>query len=245
MNKKRVISHLNPLFLNGIAHRGLHNEEFTENGLKAFQNAKDHNLAIELDVHVTKDHQLIVCHDDELLRTTGKKGIIEELTSKEIRDNYRLLDGGVVPTFKEVLSLTNEEIPIVVELKVHEKNFVPLAKQLKKELRSIKNKKNYFLISFDPRALVPFKFSGFMRSLLICKQHESSYKYLRFFESLDVEDVLLQEPKYQKYSKKHFVNVWTITNSEKLEKVLPYVDTVTFQEMDFQEVTNRLKTKNN
>ena len=39
MNKKKVLAKLNPLFLKGIAHRGFHNEEFTENGMKAFDNA--------------------------------------------------------------------------------------------------------------------------------------------------------------------------------------------------------------
>ena len=63
MNKKVVISKINPLFLNGIAHRGYHNATDTENGLRAFQNALDHNLAIEFDVHLTKDNKLLVCHD--------------------------------------------------------------------------------------------------------------------------------------------------------------------------------------
>ena len=38
-----------------IAHRGLFNDEYTENGLKAFENAIKHHLAFELDVHLTKD----------------------------------------------------------------------------------------------------------------------------------------------------------------------------------------------
>ena len=101
MNKKKFISKVNPLFLNGIAHRGLHNQEYTENGLKAFKNALDHNVAIELDVHITKDSGLIVCHDEDLFRTTGKHGIIEDLTVQEIKDNYKLIDGGEVPTFDD------------------------------------------------------------------------------------------------------------------------------------------------
>ena len=105
MTKKKVISRINPLFLEGIAHRGYHNEKFTENGMKAFENAIKHNLPIELDIHLTLDNELVVCHDEDLKRTTGKEGIIERLTLKEIKDNYRLLDGGEIPTFIEVLNL--------------------------------------------------------------------------------------------------------------------------------------------
>ena len=56
MNKKKVLSRINPLFLGGIAHRGFHNEEFTENGMKAFENALKHNLPIEFDIHLTKEN---------------------------------------------------------------------------------------------------------------------------------------------------------------------------------------------
>ena len=118
MKKSKAIAQINPVFLNGIAHRGLHNKEFTENGLKAFENAINHGVAFEFDIHLTTDGELIVCHDENLKRTTGKEGIIEHMTSKEIRDNYRLLDGGVVPTLQEVFDLNQERVPMVIELKV-------------------------------------------------------------------------------------------------------------------------------
>ena len=92
MKKADVLKRINPLFLKGIAHRGLHNEKYTENGMLAFKNAIDNNVSFELDVHLTKDNDLIVCHDSELKRTTGKEGIIEDLTVKEIKDKYKLLD---------------------------------------------------------------------------------------------------------------------------------------------------------
>ena len=98
MKKAVALSRINPVFLNGIAHRGLHNKEFTENGMKAFKNAIDHGVAFEYDIHLTKDGELVVCHDENLVRTTGKDGIIEDLTLKEIKENYRLLDGGEIPT---------------------------------------------------------------------------------------------------------------------------------------------------
>ena len=111
---KLFLEKISPLICNGIAHRGLHNEEYTENGLKAFENAVNNNFAFELDIHLTRDNKLIVCHDRNLKRTTGKEGIIEQLTSDQIRQEYRLHDGGVVPTFEEVL------IQISLMLVLHE-----------------------------------------------------------------------------------------------------------------------------
>ena len=247
MNKKKFISKVNPLFLNGIAHRGLHNKEFTENGLKAFKNAVDHHVAIELDVHLTTDNNLIVCHDESLKRTTGKEGIIEDLSVKEIKDNYKLLDGGEVPTFDEVLDLVDEQVPIVVELKAYRKNHKPLAKLALEKLERIKDKKNIIIISFDPRALRLVKHHGFVTSLLVTKTHEPSYEWIYhlrgLFDSVDLEHVMLKQNRVRRYHKHHFVNCWTIDSEALLEEVLPYTDAVTFQYIDPEVVKEKLNKR--
>jgi glycerophosphoryl diester phosphodiesterase len=246
MKKNKAISLINPLFLKGIAHRGLHNKELTENGLKAFQNAIDNNLAFELDVHLTSDKQLIVCHDSSLKRTTGKEGIIEEMSLKEVKDNYRLLDGEEVPSFKEVLELNKEKMPIVVELKAYKNNNKELAEEVRKELTVIKDKKNIMIISFDPRALLYMKKAHFLRSLLVSDDKEHAWIYrLRFlFESVDLDYQFLREKRVQKYAEKHLVNTWTIDSKEKFDLVYPYVNAVTFQLMDKDYVVSKMKEKN-
>lgn len=240
MKKEKLIKKINPLYLKGIAHRGLHNSEFTENGMKAFQNAIDNNVAFEFDVHLTTDGELIVCHDENLKRTTGKEGIIEDMTSTQIREGYRLLDGGVVPTLKEVLALNNEKVPIVIELKVYRKNYKKLSKKLIEQLQDIKDKKNYFLISFDPRSLFPLKKLKIVRGLLVCKEYEWVYRFRHFVESIDIEHVMLKEKKVQKYYKKHFVNTWTVDDETKLNNVKGLTDTITFQFVDYKKVSDAL-----
>lgn len=243
MKKTEVLARVNPLFLKGIAHRGLHNEEFTENGLKAFQNAVDHHVALELDVHLTTDNQLVVIHDSDLKRVTGKEGIVEEKSVKELKENYRLLDGEEIPTFQEVLSLVHEEVPMVVEMKVYNKNYTPLAARLKEELKGVKDKKNYMIISFDPRALWKMKNEGYVRQLLVCVAHEWTYCFRSTVESLDLEYTMVQEKRVQKYQKKHLVNVWTIETEEQLNASLPYCDTVTFQKLPAEKVVGALTEK--
>ena len=243
MNKKKVLSKLNPLFLTGIAHRGLHNDKYTENGMNAFGNAIRHNLPIELDIHLSKDNQLVVCHDEDLKRTTGTSGIIEDLTVEEIKKNYRLLDGGEVTTFIEVLDFVKEQVPLVVELKVFRKNYKELSKKVIEVLNEkVIDKKNYMLISFDPRSLWPLKKLGIIRSLLATRSHEYVYNYFRHsVESVDLDQVLFDEKRIQRYHKRYLVNAWTIQSEEELDRVLPYVDTVTFQHMDDEIVKRKLK----
>ena len=61
-----------------ISHRGGAGE-FYENTLKAFKGAKDLGTQmLELDVHLTKDGKVVVSHDQNLHRTTGKNVNIKE-----------------------------------------------------------------------------------------------------------------------------------------------------------------------
>ena len=66
------------------AHRGLHDNERPENSLAAFQAAADRGLGAELDVHLTKDGQLVVFHDGTLDRVCGRSGKVEKMTAAEL-----------------------------------------------------------------------------------------------------------------------------------------------------------------
>ena len=230
MKKSKILSKINPLVLKGVAHRGLWNEKVSENSLEAFRLAIKNNVAIELDIHLTKDNDLVVIHDEKLERLTGKDGIVEDLTTKELQENYSLLDGQKIPRFEEVLELVNEQVPILVELKVFRKNYKPLAKKAEEVLsKYIKDKKNIVLISFDPRSLWPFKHKGYVRLLLVAKSDEYTFTWFRHtVEGLDVETVLFKEKRVRRYAKRHFMNAWTIRSEKDIEDVLPYVDTLTF-----------------
>ena len=243
MNKKKYASLIDPKFSEGIAHRGLHNEKFTENGLKAFQNAIDHDVAFEFDIHLTKDKELLVCHDADLVRTTGKAGKIEELSLKEIRDNYKLLDGGVVPTLQEVIDLNHDQVPMVIELKVVEKNYKELCKAFRPYLTQFKDKKRVMIISFDPRSLWPLKKEGFPRSFLHTSEYRPAWLFRGTIESIDMELAYLKEKPKLRYAKRHYTNVWTIENLKDLDDVKDVIDTITFQHIDVDEVRKYLKNK--
>ena len=148
MKKDKALALVDPLVLKGICHRGLHNDIYPENSLGAFNNAIIHNLAFELDIHLTLDGYLVVCHDSNLLRATGKDGLIEELTLRKIKEEYQLFDGSEIPTLEEVIDLNQERVPIFIELKSYNHNSTKLALKLKEILKNVKNRKKYVLISF-------------------------------------------------------------------------------------------------
>lgn len=54
-----------------VAHRGLHGGEIPENSLSAFEEAAAKGYSVETDVQMTKDGELVLFHDDDLLRMCG------------------------------------------------------------------------------------------------------------------------------------------------------------------------------
>lgn len=105
-------------------------------------------------------------------RVTGKEGIIEELDSKTLRENYKLLDGEDIPTLQEVFDLNKERETIVIELKVYKDNWVNIAKRLMDFLSQVKDTSKVTLISFDPRALALCDGKKFTRGFLVCKERK-------------------------------------------------------------------------
>ena len=64
-----------------FAHRGLHTRDkrVPENSLEAFRLAARAGYGIELDVRLSKDGQVVVFHDDTLLRICGVDKRVDEL----------------------------------------------------------------------------------------------------------------------------------------------------------------------
>ena len=107
------------LFPCNYAHRGLHDKEtgIPENSVAAFRRAAALGYGIELDVHLTKDRQLVVIHDHSAERMCGYKKMISDMTLEEIRE-LRLNDTQeAVPTFDEALNAVGGKVPLMVELK--------------------------------------------------------------------------------------------------------------------------------
>lgn len=102
-----------------IAHRGLHDNArgISENSLSAFKEAKKKGFAIENDIHLTADGEVVVFHDDNLIRMCGVDKKIEDLTLAEIK-GYTLKNGvQTIPTLKECLDEINGEVPLLIEFK--------------------------------------------------------------------------------------------------------------------------------
>lgn len=99
------------------AHRGLHGTGCAENSLSAFAAAVERGYGIELDVRLSRDGELVVFHDAETDRVTGVHGIVSEMSAMELASLSLCGTGEGVPTLREVLSLVDGRVPLLIEIK--------------------------------------------------------------------------------------------------------------------------------
>lgn len=105
------------------AHRGGPKQKFPENCIATFENTLQHTFAImEIDPHYTKDGAIVVHHDATLDRTTTGKGLVVELTLKELKelrlkDTEGLVTEFQIPTLDDVLQWARGKTILVLDQK--------------------------------------------------------------------------------------------------------------------------------
>src|SRR5713101_2616754 len=147
-----------------IAHRG-DSAHRPENTLVAFAAGLETGAAIvEFDVHLTRDGEVVVIHDDTLERTTDGQGKVNQMSLAEIRRfsaGYPKRFGSAyagerVPTLAEALGLLRERAHAMIEIKpeaVTEDAEGGIEAHVVEEVRRAGMEKDVALISFDRRAL--------------------------------------------------------------------------------------------
>src|SRR5690348_13143818 len=116
-----------------IAHRG-DSAHFPENTIPSFDRGLELGAdAIEFDLRVSRDGEVVIIHDPTVDRTTDGTGAVNSLTLAELKDldaGARFtLDGGqtfpfrgkglTIPTFDEMLARYTS-VPLLIEVKIPE-----------------------------------------------------------------------------------------------------------------------------
>lgn len=224
-----------------IAHRGLHTKEFPENTLGAFQNAINQNVPIELDVQELKDGTVVVFHDKNLQRLTGKDGYLCNLTKEDLHNHKILGTAYHIPSLEEVLTLVDGQVPLLIEIKNDgkvgslEKNFWHIIKNYSGE---------YAIQSFNPFTLEWFKvnapsvirgqISSFFRNEKMSFVKKSLLKKLVFNKKISYPHFIsycagdLPNRYVNKYKNLPLL-AWCVHSQEEYMKVLPHCDNIIFE----------------
>lgn len=230
-----------------IAHRGLHNTEIPENSLAAFEAACDAGFSIELDVHLSGDHEVVVFHDYSTQRLTGVDMEIATTPLAQLQALKLASTDQHIPTLREVLSLVDGRVPLLVELKSlgrSDGNFEALVHNLLKPYPG-----KFTVQSFDPNLVAWFANNApnFIRGQLSCAyKGEASMPIFRRFLLTNLLLNWRSRPHYIGYNIEDLpslpvrvaramglpVVAWTVSNSEQQKVAQRYADNMIFEHID-------------
>lgn len=167
MNKKPLV----------WAHRGASGYA-PENTLAAFRKTVEMGAdGVELDIQMTADGELVVCHDEKIDRTSTGTGLIKDFTLAELKEldfSYKFKDEypeEKIPTMREVFELLKPTtLTINIELKTGiifypniEERILTLTKEFGMEDRVLYSSFNHYTVKrikeLDPAAKVGFLYA--------------------------------------------------------------------------------------
>lgn len=154
MNNHRLFELVTPVV---FAHRGA-SKFAPENTIASFRSALEMGaLALELDITLTNDGEVLVIHDDAVDRTTDGTGAVAELNLAEIKK----LDAGMwflpefkgekIPTLTEVFAFVQDEALINIELKNAGKRNAELVQKAVDLVTSMNMQETVIFSSFYPQ----------------------------------------------------------------------------------------------
>lgn len=215
-----------------LGHRGASGYA-PENTLEAFKLAMDMGAdGFELDVHLSKDGELVVIHDETVDRTTDGTGFVGEMTLAELKaldasNHKEAYKGAKIPTLAEVYDLIRDTNHIVnVEIKTDnifypqlEEKVLALEKEMGMEGRIVYSSFNHYTVK-KIRQLAPDAQIGMLFGDVLVEP----YDYCKSVGAnlLHPSKANLNVPGFAEKAKEAGLgmNVWTVNEVEYMEKCL-------------------------
>jgi glycerophosphoryl diester phosphodiesterase len=224
-----------------IAHRGLHdgNKAVWENTLAAFALAIERNFAIECDVHLSKDGQVVVFHDGELKRLTSHEGFVHDHSAAQL---CTMRIGGTsehIPGLQQMLALVAGRVPLVIELKADAGHDTTLVAALAKGLEGYAGP--VAVMSFDHHLIRDFKKympnvpAGLTAEGLRDVDMEAHFSMLAHgidFISYNVHHLDNRFVAFVRNTLSLPVITWTVRNARDMATTKAFADQATFELMD-------------
>lgn len=238
-----------------IAHRGYFDNSgvHPENSMGAVLDAVQQGFACEMDVMLSADEEVVVFHDDSLLRTCGVDKQVSDLTREQLC-SYKLFNSQEsIPTFCSVLKKVAGLRPLIVELKsfssqgfqqdgkleravvdaiadyqgaIALKSFNPLTVIELLRLRGDSARWPVGLISCDHSKDSDFQFLSANEMNELAQLKSEAALRCDFF-SYSIND--LSEDLSQQMRARAPVMVWTVRTAEQFEKARQLADNVVFE----------------
>lgn len=249
-----VCSGMDWLKTTDFAHRGLHglSEHCPENSMPAFEEAVDHGYGIEIDIQRSADNEAIAYHDLSLKRLTGKKGLLANMQTRELKKIRYLGTGVRISTLKDLLKFVRGRVPLLLEIK--SAPGIPGTLELRVAELVRRYSGPVAMMSWAPATveamaiLAPGVPAGRVISKYTDPQTPARFQWLQTkvssvlspsmqrlgpssklrFVACDIKD-LLSENSQKTHEKDTPVLAWTITSSQEADRARAVADSIIFE----------------
>ena len=214
-----------------IAHRGLHSNanNIYENTKESFLAAVNENYAIECDVVLSKDHEVVVFHDENLKRLCNLDKNVSSLTMNELRSLKIYESNSNIISLDEMLHVVSAHVPIIIEIKG---KFTPfIEERIQEIIRSYKGP--IALKTFNLKSVEwLIKFLPYVYKGLVIDSNTNNFEAILDlnidFVSCDIE--FIESNLIDRVKKKGLpIITWTVDNEDKKKKANLIADNIIFE----------------
>lgn len=209
------------------AHRG-DSVHAPENTIPAFESAiQNQAVCAELDVAQTKDGVIVVVHDSNLKRVTGKNVNIWDITYEELQELdaggwfSQKYDGTTIPTLDEVIKLCHGKIRLNIELKPngHETGYVASVLSIIEENNEVYD---CVVSSKNLKALKEMKeLNNAVTTIYIMPIAYGSLKELEYIDGFSIESSSLTLSMVNKiHDSGKVVYAWTVNKEDSMKQMM-------------------------
>ncbi|MCL2514062.1 MAG: glycerophosphodiester phosphodiesterase [Oscillospiraceae bacterium] len=167
-----------------ISHRGA-NEHCPQNTIPAFRKSVEIGVdGVENDVHMTKDGEIVLCHNYDVDETSNGTGIIRDMTLAELRaldfgvkfsDEFR---GTKIPTLAEFYEVCKSIEIINVEIKRPLDGNYGIVEKTIDSAAAFGLSKQLLISSFDEETLIRVKaYDNNIKTALLYGEREDDYLF--------------------------------------------------------------------
>ncbi|MGB4406740.1 MAG: glycerophosphodiester phosphodiesterase [Sphaerochaeta sp.] len=213
------------------AHRGF-SGEYPENTMLAFRKAYETGCeGIELDVYLSKDGYLVVIHDEQVDRTTDRKGYVRDYTLSELESmnagTANVFEG--IPSFeKYCIWAQNLNLITNIEIKTNRYYYPGIEEKVVQMVQKYNLEKKVLISSFNHASLWKIKTiePTFPCAMLVNSKgigNAGSYAKAMGMDFFHPDgSTLTQEVVQECHAQGIMVNVWTVDDMALLKRVISW-----------------------
>lgn len=214
--------------MKNLAHRG-YSALYPENTMEAFIKAYEKGFdGVETDVHLSKDGEMVLIHDEKVDRTSNGKGYVKDYTLSQLRQfdySYKFKGKHDIPTLKELLEfIKGKDFYVNIEIKSDIIHYDDIEEKVMKLVQEMGVEKQIYYSSFYLPSILKIKQMDEKAYVGYLMEHKYSIKRME----LEENHITAFHPKYTFLTQKRIqelkenniiIATWTVPSLKKYQRL--------------------------